>query len=330
MSDGRDTLAPPALPPRNPCGHKGSFGTVAIVGGCASGGSRMAGAPALAALGALRAGAGLARLICPEPVLAAARITAHSAPGLVLPTDGTGAIIAHQAAALLDSVLGRCDALAIGPGLGSDPEGRRGVQAVVLRALQQDEKPVVVDADALNALARVPELTRDFRAPAVLTPHPGEFRRLAEPLRIAHDPTDPAQRPNTAEALAQRLGCVVVLKGAGTVVTDGYRTWICPRGHACLGTAGTGDVLTGVIAGLAAQFVRRVDPAVAALPEPVRRALGAGEPGLDLFDAARAGVLAHALAGELWAERHGASAGLLAPELAELIPEAVESLRAGA
>ncbi len=163
MSDGRDTLAPPALPPRNPCGHKGSFGTVAIVGGCAPAGR---GWPArqLAALGALRSGAGLARLICPEPVLAAALITAPSATGLVLPTDGTGAIIAHQAAALLDSVLGRCDALAIGPGLGSDPEGRRGVQAVVLRALQQDEKPVVVDADALNALARVPELTRDFRA----------------------------------------------------------------------------------------------------------------------------------------------------------------------
>lgn len=325
-------LADPRLPAREPRGHKGTFGTVAVVGGCASGGTQMTGAPALAALGALRAGAGLVRLVCPEPVLGGALSIAPSATGLVLPTDTTGAIIAHEAAALLDSVFASCDALAIGPGLGADAEGRQGVAAVVLRAVLQQDIPIVVDADAINALAGVPELAADFRAAAVLTPHPGEFRRLAEPLRITLDPADTVQRPAAAEAMAQKLGCVVVLKGAGTVVTDGYRTWVCPRGHPCLGTAGTGDVLTGIIVGLIAQFVRPIDPLAAALPEAARRALGygsGGDGGLDLFEAARAGVLAHAVAGERWASQRGASAGLLATELADLIPACVESLRTG-
>lgn len=328
MTDDR-AMADPTLPARDPRGHKGSFGTVAVVGGCVSGGAMMVGAPALAALGALRAGAGLAKLVCPGPVLATALAVAPSATGLVLPTDASGAIVGHEAAAMLDSVLGGCDALVVGPGLGTDAEGRQGVQAVALRALQQDEVPVVVDADAINAMARVPELTRDLHAPAVLTPHPGEFRRLAEALRIRQDPTDPAQRPAGAAAMAQKLGCVVVLKGPGTVVTDGQRTWVCRRGHPCLGTAGTGDVLSGVIAGLLAQFTGRINPTLAGLPEATRRALGHGSATIDLFDAARAGVLAHAIAGERWAQTHGASGGLLAAELAGLVPGAVESLRPG-
>ncbi|VAX39655.1 NAD(P)H-hydrate epimerase / ADP-dependent (S)-NAD(P)H-hydrate dehydratase [hydrothermal vent metagenome] len=309
--DSSDSVLPdPRLPARDPHGHKGTFGAIAVVGGSVSGGSMMTGAPALAALGALRAGAGLVRLVCPGPVLPGALMIAPSATGLVLPTDSNGAIVAHEAAALLDSVLGACDALAIGPGLGSEPGNRQGIEAVVLRVVQQEERPVVVDADAINALARMPELARDFHARAILTPHPGEFRRLAEPLRVSLDPTDPAQRPAAAEAMAQKLGCIVVLKGAGTVVTDGYRTWVCPRGHPCLGTAGTGDVLTGVLAGLIGQ--------------EVGQAAGSSP---DLFETARAGVLVHALAGERWAEQHGASAGLLATELADLLPPCVESIR---
>ncbi len=321
-------LPEPCLPARDPLGHKGSFGTIAVIGGCVSGGAMMIGAPALAALGALRAGAGLARLVCPEPVLAGALAITPSATGVVLPTDSTGTIIAHEAAALLDSVFASCDALAVGPGLGSDTEGSQGVEAVTLRAVMQDTLPVVVDADAINALAGIPELARDFRASAVLTPHPGEFRRLAGPLKITLDPTDPAQRPAAAQAMAQKLGCIVVLKGAGTVVTDGHRLWVCPRGHACLGTAGTGDVLTGVIAGLIGQGVAGCGTGVQAVSargtgfQPVHTS--------DLFETARAGVLVHALAGERWAEQHKASAGLLASELADLIPGCAESIRKGA
>jgi len=300
----------PARDPRDPHSHKGTFGTIAIVGGSVSGGTMMTGAPALAALGAFRAGAGLVRLVCPGSALAGALAIVPSATGLVLPTDRCGAIVAHEAAALLDSVLGSCDALALGPGLGSDAGNQQGVETVVLRALQQDERPLVIDADAINALARVPEFARDFHASAILTPHPGEFRRLAEPLRISLDPTDPAQRPAAAEAMARKLGCILVLKGAGTVVTDGYQTWVCPHGHSCLATAGTGDVLTGVIVGLLGQAVGQ---AAGTLP--------------NLFETARAGVLVHALAGECWAEQHHASAGLLAADLADLLPPCVESIR---
>jgi NAD(P)H-hydrate epimerase len=324
MTDATPTLADPRLPLRDAHGHKGTFGTVGVVGGCASGRVRMIGAPALAALGALRSGAGLAKLLCPGPVLERVMSMVPSATGQSMAVDAGGEVIPHEAAAALDDLLATSTVLAVGPGLGTG----RGAQTVALRAVQQDSAPVVVDADALNCLAAVPELSQDFHAAAVLTPHPGEYRRIADALRLRHDPTDASQRPGAAESLAQRLGCIVVLKGAGTVVSDGHRTWVCRHGHACLATAGTGDVLAGVIAGLAAQFVRPVDPLLAKLPERARAALGGGAPaGLDLFDAARAGVLAHAIAGERWAARAGASAGMLATDLAELLPGAIESFR---
>lgn len=309
----------PKLPPRDPRGHKGTFGTVAVVGGCCSGGKAMLGAPALAALGALRAGAGLAKLVMPEPILPAALTICPSATGIVVPVDPSGRLLAGEASRVLDRVLGDAHALVIGPGLGDDPAAK----ALCLRAVQQEHIPVVVDADAINALAGVPDLFRDFHARAVLTPHPGEFRRLADALGIALDPTNPGTRPGAAESLAQRLGCIVVLKGAGTVVSDGHRSWTCERGHACLGTAGTGDVLAGVIASLAAQFSRDL---MSERPAAVRAA-GPPPGGLSLYDAARVGVQAHAVAGELWSRRHASQAGLVAPELAEMIPEALEPMR---
>lgn len=298
----------PALPARDPRGHKGVFGTVCIVGGSCTRASRMIGAPALAALGALRAGAGLARILAPAGVLEAALTICPSATGFVLPVEVTGEPCAGDAARVLDEAIAGASSLVIGPGLGQG----KGQGDLVLRVLQQEDAPVVADADALNAMASTPDLFRDFRARAVLTPHPGEFARLARSLRITHNPASDASRPAAAESLAQRLGCIVVLKGAGTVVSDGQRTWTCPRGHACLATAGTGDVLAGVIAGLIAQF---------------------GAPGtsaLSLYDAARVGVFVHAAAGEAWALAHGAQAGLLAPELAELIPAQLERLRSAA
>ncbi len=298
---------PPRLPRRDPRGHKGSFGTVAIVGGCAVPESRMLGAPVLAARAALRAGAGLVRLALPEAILTEALATLPEATGIPLPVDPQGHLVPHLAAETIDNLLAQARALVIGPGMGPPTPG---VTAACLRAVQQDSVPVIVDADALNALALVPDLTRDLRAPAVFTPHPGEFKRLAQPLRITGDPADPATRPQAALALAQRLGGIVVLKGAGTIVTDGQHWWTCPRGHACLATAGTGDVLAGAIAGLVAQFVR--------------------PGGLSLMDAARAAVWAHAAAGEQWANIRGAHAGLLAHELADLLPATLAELTPGA
>lgn len=293
----------PRLPLRKPGGHKGTFGTVSVFGGCCRKEVRMIGAPALVALGALRAGCGLARLLMPAPILSEGLTLTPSATGIALNVDSSGEIVAHDASAQLDEQCTVAACIVIGPGLGQG----RGVEALTLRAVMQDSVPVVIDADAINALASIPEFWRDFRAAAVLTPHPGEFARIAKALAINGDAVNPAMRPDAAGALARRLGCIVVLKGEGTVVSSGHDTWICQSGHPCLGTAGTGDVLSGVIAGIIAQHVRD---------------------GVSLFDAARAGVLAHARAGEAWVADHAATGGLIATELAALIPVQIQRLRA--
>jgi NAD(P)H-hydrate epimerase len=241
----------------------------------------------------------------PRPILAAGIVICPSATGVALPVDRRGEIIAHEASRLIDAAVGESQCLVIGPGMGPG----KGVQVASLRAVQQEDIPVVVDADALNALSEVPELWRDFKAAAVLTPHPGEYRRLAGSLGIKADPGRQPSRDDAAALLAQRLGCVVVLKGSGTVVSDGQRTWVNDTGGSELATAGTGDVLSGIIAALIAQFAGIARPS---MPRPP------GKP-LDLFDAARLAVHAHGRAGELWTHKHGATAGLVALELAELV-----------
>lgn len=276
----------------------------------------MVGAPALAALGALRSGAGLVRLVTPEPILNHVLEICPAATGIGLPVDDEERIIAHEAAAILDDLFlaGARHCFVIGPGFGTASAQR----SVVLRCVQQEEIPIVVDADGLNCLADVPELARDFHAAAVLTPHPGEYNRLARALNIDADPVTSDRRPAAAELLAQRMGCIVVLKGAGTIVSDGQRTWICSSQDSVLATGGTGDVLAGVIAGLSAQFVTLPMPG---MPSPVARPL-------DLFDAARLGVQIHALAGQRWTERHRAAAGMSPVELADLVPEVMGEMTA--
>ena len=308
------------LPRRDPQGHKGTFGTVSVVGGCCTGGARMIGAPVLAARAALRSGAGLVRLVMPGPIVDAAIQMLPSATGVSLAVRADGEPVPHSAAEAIDLQTGNisypdptgrgaCDAMVVGPGLGRG----HGPESLVLRALGQDLVPVVVDADALNVMSEIEDLGKDFRARAILTPHPGEYVRLAAKLRIVADPIREKGRANAAEQLAQRLGCLVVLKGAGTVVTDGQRTWTCQRGNSALATAGTGDVLAGLIAGLIAQFARRG---------------GSGEDlaSLNLFEAACLGVQAHAIAAERWCERTGAQAGVLASEIADEIPAALSEL----
>jgi len=281
----------------------------------------MIGAPALAARAAIRAGAGLARLVMPAPIIEQGLALCPFATGVALPVYDEGGIVPHLAAEEFDRQIAGCRALVVGPGMGV----AEGVTALSLRAVQQDHTPVVVDADALNALAGIPELSRDFRAAAVLTPHPGEFARLAASFRITRDPVAPVDRPRAAEDLAQRIGCIVVLKGANTVVSDGYRTWVASSGHACLATGGSGDVLAGVIAGIIAQHVRLESSQVVALR--ASRAPGVTAPGFGLFEAAQIGVEAHARAGERWARSTGRDAGLLPEELADMIPDALVSLR---
>ncbi len=285
-------------------GHKGTFGTVCVIGGQANAPHVMIGGPAFTATAALRAGAGLAVLAVPEPLVPAAITIAPSATGLALPTDSDGTLLPSQVAALLDEHLPKYDCVAVGPGLGDGPAQ----QQIVTRLVGREQPAMVIDADALNALARVAGFQSDFRVPAVLTPHPGEYARLAQALCLDHDLIGPDARSRAAQSLAQRIGCVVVLKGAGTVVSDGLNTWTNTTGNPALATAGTGDVLTGVIAGLIAQF-----------------ASVQGGP-LSLYDCARLGVYAHGLAADRWRDAH-ADASLLAEDLLRELPDAVASLR---
>ena len=292
----------PSLPPRPPQGHKGTFGSVAVIGGQVAP-VRMIGGPALCAIAALRTGAGLVRLVMPEPILSAGLTIAPSATGWALTVDRESAVVPHLAAETFDRALAGCSCLAVGPGLGVSP----GAEALALRAVGQTDRPVVVDADALNALAQTPAFEQDCRARAVFTPHPGEFTRLAAVLGVRADPVSPEERPRAAADLARRLGAVVVLKGAHTVVSDGLRTWIDDTADPVLATAGTGDVLTGVIAGLIAQYAPAHDAPA----------------GLELYDCARLGVRIHATAAGVWRERHSADTGLLAQKLTECIPAAL-------
>lgn len=312
----------PQLPARPQDAHKGTFGTVLVIGGCAHDGVRMVGAPALAALAAFRSGVGLVQMAAPNRVLDSAMLLCPSATGLVMPTASDGGLIPHETAEVVDRGLSVANAVVIGTGLGND----HAVEGLVLRVLGQDQIPVIVDADALNALSRIHAPWTSVRAPCVLTPHPGEYKRLAQALQIKLDPTESAQRAQAAEVLAQRTGCVVVLKGQRTVVSDGHRHWICEHGSPSLATAGTGDVLAGLLGGLVARCVPPHRPELAALPESVRTRMPVNHlRPLSLYDAARVAVDIHAVCGEKWASQAGTDGGMLAGELTELIAREVQT-----
>jgi ADP-dependent NAD(P)H-hydrate dehydratase len=308
----------PKLPPRPVDGHKGTFGTVCVLGGQAAGPRVMIGGPAFSATAALRVGCGLAVLAVPRPIMASALVIAPSATGLALPVDGERMLDPSAVAALLDAYMAGFHCLAIGPGLGdAEPQ-----QQILMRLLGNGDVPMVIDADGLNTLAAVPEFQRDFRATAVLTPHPGEFRRLASAVGIDADPVDPDRRVAAASQLASRLGCIVVLKGAGTVISDGINVHVNTTGNVALATAGTGDVLTGIIAGLIAQHFKPN------LGVGSRQVTAEQQGGLSLYDCARLGVHLHGLAADLWRAEH-LDVGLTAADLVDLIPAALKVMRDG-
>ncbi|HYD00818.1 MAG TPA: NAD(P)H-hydrate dehydratase [Phycisphaerales bacterium] len=292
------------LPVRPRAGHKGTFGTVCVVGGCSRGRVRYVGAPALAALGALRSGCGLCRVLTPEPVIQSVLRIASSATGVALTVGRDGGI---AGAAAVNSVIEAADvshALVVGPGLGAGP----GVDSVVRRVWRGVGVPLVLDADGLSSLARAPELS-GAGGPAVITPHPGEAERLMKAAGISGDPGDGGDRERIARALARRLSCVVVLKGSRTVVSDGERVYVNGSGGPWLATGGTGDVLAGFIGGLIAQH------------------MAAGGDAAEIFRLACIGVLVHGRAGDAWAREKRATGGMLAVELTERLVHEVERMR---
>jgi NAD(P)H-hydrate epimerase len=279
-----------ALPERPLVSNKGSFGRVLVVAGSES----YSGAATLACLGAIRAGAGLVTLACVPAVRAAVAAQLPEVTYVRLP-EQDGALAAEAALVIARSLPGY-DVLLIGPGLGQSQGAQTAVRTLLTSPVPADV-PVVIDADALNALAHVAGWHDTMTCKAVLTPHPGELGRLT--------------RKSTAEVQADRLGVArecasswgqtVVLKGAETIVAAGGGVKLSPFANAALATAGTGDVLAGAIAGLLAQDV-------------------------DRFTAAALGVYLHGAAAELYAGDYG-SAGLLASELGVAIARVAASLR---
>jgi NAD(P)H-hydrate epimerase len=226
----------PRLPPRPAEGHKGLFGRVLVVGG----NDGMIGAPVLAATAALRSGAGLVQLAVPRSILAAALSITPELIGL-----GLGKVARKDE--LLDAGE-KADAIVLGPGLGLTPESG----ARVLRLIRL-QRPMVIDADALNVLAAQKRWPGYFKGRAILTPHPGEMSRLGRFIGVREIPVDDDARSDLARKLSRLTGQVVLLKGHRTIVTDGQRLYINHSGDSTLSKAGSGDVLSGVIGCLLGQ-----------------------------------------------------------------------------
>ncbi len=223
------------LPVRGPNIHKGDAGRLLVIAGSVG----MSGAAAMAALAATRAGAGLVTIACPESLNDILEVKCTEAMTRPMP-ETAGRSLALEAEDAIAEFAEGMDAVALGPGL-----SRHEATAELARRLARRIKlPMVIDADGLNAFAgRVDEL-RERPAPTVLTPHPGEFARLTG-RQIAEIEAD---RPRSARELAERTGCVVLLKGAGTVIADpGGEAWINPTGNEGLASGGSGDVLSGIV-----------------------------------------------------------------------------------
>ena len=282
----------PRLPRRKSDSHKGDFGRILIIGGSRG----MIGAPALAASAALRAGAGLVKMVLPDTIQLTSAALEPCATSLALPDTAAGTF-SSAAISKIISVAKAHDVIAIGPGLGQSAALVKLLTAVI--ALPG--KPVVIDADGLNNLARIrnwPSKIREKRAKLILTPHPGEAKRLWSSLSKSAYPRD---RRTAALALARACRQIIVLKGAGTIVTDGSRVYTNTTGNPGLATGGTGDVLIGIIAALVGQH-------------------------LDLFDSAVLGVYLHGRAGDLAAEMVG-QVSLMATDLLDVLPDAFRQTR---
>ncbi|MGQ9730712.1 MAG: NAD(P)H-hydrate dehydratase [Candidatus Zipacnadales bacterium] len=275
------TEAAAMLPPRPPDVHKGNCGRVVILGGSPG----LTGAPTLAALGALRAGAGLVTVGCAKNLNSILEMKLTEAMTRPLP-DTLSGVLSERA---LEPALQLCegaDAVVIGPGLSRESEPL----AFTRQFLARCAKPVVIDADALFALTPRSPCCRPKGAPTIITPHPGEMARLCE----TSIPEIQADRLGYARALASTANAIVVLKGASTVIAvPSGEAWINPSGSDALASGGTGDVLAGIMGAFLA---------------------GGSSP----VAAAVASVYYHGVAGEV-AKSRGCSRAVLASDVADTL-----------
>lgn len=286
-----DTIPLPELPPRDPESHKGDFGRVLIVAGSRG----MSGAAVLCGRAALRGGAGLVRVAVPGSVLPLVALGHPCLMTAPLLEDDQGRLAFTALSSLLDLARGST-VLAIGPGLGKSHDLERLLPAF----LEGVSIPLVLDADGLNAfLPDVNHLSR-HGGPVIITPHPGEFARLAN---LSTQEVQ-ANRRDRAAAFAQRHNVIIVLKGHQTIVTDGAQTYVNTTGNPGMATGGSGDVLTGLLAALLGQ-------------------------GLAPFPAAQLAAFVHGLAGDYARDRIG-EVGLLATDLIKQLPRALREARSHA
>ncbi|MFW5839492.1 MAG: NAD(P)H-hydrate dehydratase [Planctomycetota bacterium] len=294
MSESIRTIVdPPRLPAREAEGHKGNYGRVLIVGGSPG----MIGAPALSANAALRSGAGLVTMAIPAAIQQTTAPLCPCATSVALACDDAGAPV-PAAIGQLHSQAAKVDVVAIGPGLGTSSGARE-----VLRAALDLPLPLLIDADGLNLLCKIDNWAAGRKGPTVLTPHPGEFSRLTG-LQISEIQSDRQTRAILAatewsDQAGEENPLTVLLKGAGTVVTDARRCYVNATGNPGMATGGAGDILTGMIAALIGQ-------------------------GLDGFDAACLGAFLHGRAGDLAADSIG-QVSLIATDLLDFLPPAFRS-----
>ena len=264
------------LPPRDPMAHKGDFGKLLLL--CGSRG--YTGAAYFAAMGALRAGAGLVFLGVPESIYVIEAVKLNEA--VVFPLPDKQGILSAEAIPQILQRLPDMDAVVVGPGLGQSEDTFQITAAV----LQNAGCPVILDADGINLIAGHKDLLRGRDKPTILTPHEGEFRRLWGPVG--------KDRMASAATAARELNSILLLKGHETCITDGYAEYRNPTGNPGMAVGGSGDVLAGIIAGLIGQ-------------------------GLSPLEAAACGAWLHGRAGDVCAQKLG-QYGMLPSDMLQVLP----------
>ena len=289
----------PKLKKRPAEAHKGDFGKVLIIAGSVG----MSGAAALAGKSALRAGAGLVRVATARSALPIVAAIDPCYTTIPLAEDNAGRIFAKAINTILNAVQEN-DVVAFGPGVGIS----NGLQTIINELIRIENLRLIVDGDGLNNLSKLKNWPGLLKAQLILTPHPGEMKRLWSGLLREQMPTDTTLRSSGTTSLrstsrteqavkyAKESRAIVVLKGAGTIVTDSEKIYINKTGNPGMATAGAGDVLTGVITALAGQ-------------------------GLSNFDAAVLGVYIHGLAGDIAAEKKGQTS-LIATDIIDALCDA--------
>lgn len=275
-----------SIPQRPPDAHKGTFGEVFILAGSPG----MTGAAVLCGKGALRVGAGLVKIAVPQPLQESVDLQCAEIITIGLPDEPA------EALKIIIKSAKKSNVISIGPGLSTQPM----IQSLVkefINTFKKEDRPIIIDADGLNAISDDPSILSGSKAKIILTPHPGEMSRLAKVSaeEIAKD------RTGIALKLAKELKVTVVLKGAKTVIADSDgRLFINPTGNPGMASAGVGDILTGAIGGFIAQ---------GALP----------------FDAAIMGVYVHGMTGDIVARIKGEH-GMIASDIVDSLPYTIESI----